>query len=43
MIKVNIESNEKSALDFVKEIQSHPLLKDIDVKINNANDYALFL
>ena len=43
MIKVNIESNENSALDFVKEIQSHPLLKDIDVNINNANDYALFL
>ena len=30
-------------VDFVKEIQSHPLLKDIDVNINNANDYALFL
>ena len=43
MIKVNIESNEDKALEYVKEIQANPLLGDIVVDLNNVNDCALYL
>ena len=43
MIKINVNSNEQSALDFVKEVQGHPLLKDVVVNLNNVNDGVLYL
>ena len=43
MIKINVNSNEQSALDFVKEVQGNPLLKDVLVDLNNVNDCVLYL